>query len=111
MKWDTFHEEIRKSEITDSIAKEKEGAMVPLLQAFIVNVYCRRRFSHVDFSSFTYDQAKLAFQEGMLLTTADYEYEAEANRDNLIAQIAKITSLKKVLKNLPSSTSKKKRFV
>lgn len=111
MNWETFHEEIRKSEIQDSIANEKEGAMIPLHQAFVLPVYTHRRFSDVDFSSFTYDQVKLAFDQGIILCPADDEEEAENNQNNLIVQLNRTADLKYHLKNLSSSTSKKKRFI
>lgn len=113
LNWNYFHEEICKSEIQDTVATEKEAIMAPLFHAFVLNDYYERRFSDIDFNSFTYDQVKLAFEESMLLTLADVDYgeEAEENRGNLIVEINRIGHLKKIMNELPSSNSKKKRFI
>ncbi|MGV2885957.1 hypothetical protein [Paenibacillus taichungensis] len=108
-----FHEVIEKSEIPPAEAIEKEGAMVPLQHVFHIGIRRHQRFSDVDFSKFTYEQAKLAMNEAIFLRTGDNpeDHEEIANRDNLVVQVARIVGFKEVVNGLRSSTNRKRRFV
>lgn len=108
-----FHEVIEKSDIPSDIANEKEGAMIPLEHVFHIGIMRHQRLSDVDFSRFTYQQAKLAIDEAFLLRTADdpEDHEEIHNRNNLVVQVARIADFKEVVNGLRSSTNRKRRFV
>lgn len=108
-----FHEVIKQSEIPPAEADAKEGAMIPLQHAFHFAIRRHQRFSDVDFTKFTYDQAKLAMNEAIFLRTGDdpYDHEEIDNRDNLVVQVARVAGFKVSVNSLRSSTNTKRRFV
>jgi len=110
---DKFHKVIEKSEIPPDKADAMEGAMIPLMHVFHLGAYVHQRFSDVDFSSFTYEQAVLAMNNALFLRTGDdsEENEAEENRENLVVQVARIKDFKDRIKGIRTSTNRKRRFV
>lgn len=108
-----FQKEIQKSHVPPASANDKEGAMVPLQYVFHIGISRHLRFSDVDFSRFTYKQAKLAMNEVVFLQTGDDPECREEihNRDNLIVQVARISDFKQRVNGLRTSASRKRKFV
>jgi len=106
-----FDEVIGKSAIPDVLADEMEGAMIPLQHVFHFGMYRHQRFADVDFSKFTYKQAKRAMDEAATLTCDDYGDEEYVNRDNLIVQIARITHFKLCSFSSHVTSTPKRRFI
>jgi len=108
-----FHEVIEKSEIPPAASNEKEGAMIPLQHVFAIGLRRHQRFSDVDFTSFTYEQAKIAMNEAILLQTGEdpEQHEEIENRGNLVVEVARICDFKQRVNDVRSSTNHKRKFV
>jgi hypothetical protein len=103
-----FHAAIEKAELPVLEADLSEGAMVLISHVFS---NAHQRFSDVDFTKFTYEQAKKAMEAALFVETADGEDVADINEGNLVYQVNRIAHFKKIVRGIKATQNRRRKFV